>query len=156
MHYDRRTFLRSAAALSLGASVPAAAMLLAPAPHPAVADPSPQVRRAGETPGLFGTAAAPTVGEQFTCSNGTWTNNPTSFAYLWQHSPDGTNWTTAAGSITITNTYTVATGDQGDYLRVRVTASNVAGGASQYSAATGQVAGPGGLAALPTASRAVR
>lgn len=83
---------------------------------------------------------APTVGETIHTTNGTWGNNPSSFAYAWQDcDTNGANCTTAAGSPTNAADYTVVAGDEGHTLRVTVTASNAQGSASQTSAATAVV-----------------
>ena len=86
-------------------------------------------------PIVFGTSGAPTVNEVLVTTNGTWTNNPTSFAYQWQRcSPSCSNITGAT-----TASYTVQTADVGSTLDVTVTASNAGGSASQTSAQTGTV-----------------
>ncbi len=69
----------------------------------------------------------PEVGNVLNCSQGTWTNNPTSFAYKWNR--DGTAITSATSS-----SYTVVTVDSGHELTCTVTASNAAGSASATSA----------------------
>jgi hypothetical protein len=68
-------------------------------------------------PAVTGTAA---TGSTLTCSQGAWSNSPTSFAYQWRR--DGTTNIGAAVS-----TYVVATADEGHSLTCVVTATNAAG-----------------------------
>jgi hypothetical protein len=93
--------------------------------------------------------AAPTItgtekeGSTLTATTGTWSNNPTSFAYQWQRcASDGTG----CGDITgaADKTYTPVSGDVGRTLRVVVTAINTDGRASATSDATGVVGSKGG------------
>lgn len=88
-------------------------------------------------PAISGTAQ---VGNVLTASTGTWTDSPTSYAYQWQSSANGTSgWSNISGATS--NTYTPVSGDVGLYLRVGVTATNAIGtGAVAYSAATSPVA----------------
>jgi hypothetical protein len=108
----------------------------------------PVIYLVGTSKHLRGTAASPTVGEELTTTNGTWTNNPTSFAYQWQHCTGGT--CTNIG--TNANTYTIQSSDTGYTIIVIVTATNSAGSASQTSAPTGVVpaAGAPGNTVAPT------
>lgn len=80
-------------------------------------------------PAITGT---PTVGETLTCSTGTWTNSPTSYAYQWQELIGGV-WTNLSGETA--NTYTT---DHAGFFRCLVTASN-AFGPSEAPAAAAQV-----------------
>ncbi len=83
-------------------------------------------------------SSAPVVGDVLSVANGSWSGTATiSYAYRWQSSPDGTTWTDISGATA--STYTAQTGDAGDYLRVKVTASNSAGSAAAYSATSGRV-----------------
>src|SRR5206468_1215468 len=59
----------------------------------------------------------PKAGQRLSCSRGTWSNNPTSFAFNWIR-----NGTILAGEMS--NTYSLATLDEGTTLICRVTASN--------------------------------
>jgi FG-GAP-like repeat/Cep192 domain 4 len=65
-------------------------------------------------------------GSTLTCSDGTWTNSPTSFAFQWlrngQAIPGATN-----------QTYTVVEADVGTQITCRVTASNAGGSNSRTS-----------------------
>lgn len=74
-------------------------------------------------PALTGTTA---VGQTLTCSEGTWSGNPTSLAYSWMR-----NGTPIAGQTG--STYVVQAADQGQTITCQVTASNVAGAASATS-----------------------
>jgi FG-GAP-like repeat/Abnormal spindle-like microcephaly-assoc'd, ASPM-SPD-2-Hydin len=78
-----------------------------------------------QAPAISGNAVR---GDTLTCSNGTWTNNPTSFAHQWlrngQPIPGATN-----------QTYTVAEADVGQPLTCHVTASNAGGSNSRTSSA---------------------
>ena len=65
----------------------------------------------------------PVVGAPLSCSNGTWTNSPTSFAHQWLR-----NGVPIPGETTAS--YTVGEGDVGQQIACSVTASN-AGGSSQ-------------------------
>ncbi len=67
----------------------------------------------------------PNIGETVSSTTGTWTNTPTSYAYLWQKSSNGTTgWTTT--SVT-TSTLFVTAPYLALYLRCKVTASNADG-----------------------------
>jgi 5-hydroxyisourate hydrolase-like protein (transthyretin family) len=105
----------SASAASNSLTVPAAAG----APHNSTA------------PALTGT---PAVGQGLSCSTGSWTNSPTSYAYSWLR--DGTAISGQAAA-----SYTVQAADQGHSLSCEVTATNGAGSASAASPAL-QVPGP--------------
>jgi len=100
-----------------------------------------------EKPAITGTAH---VGQTLTASNGTWTENPTSFTYQWLRCPasggqsDGSDCAVIGGATS--NTYPVATGDVGFTLRVRVTAINGDGQDDAVSNATDVVAAQGGPA----------
>jgi hypothetical protein len=75
-------------------------------------------------PAISGAAA---VGQTLTCSNGSWDNNPTSFAYQWNQ--DGTPISGATNQ-----TYVVGAGDQGHTLTCTVTATNDGGDTPATSA----------------------
>ena len=67
-----------------------------------------------------------TVGSTLSCTQGTWTNSPTSYAYQWQRG--GTNISGATSS-----SYTTVTADGGTSVGCLVSATNAAGSASQAS-----------------------
>lgn len=102
------------------------------------------------TPGVPVNSAAPAItgtvtqGDVLTGSNGSWTNSPTSYAYQWQTSADGsTGWTNLSGATA--STYTIQSGDVGNHLRIQVTATNAGGSSSPAnSTATSAVASSGG------------
>jgi hypothetical protein len=71
-------------------------------------------------------------------TTGSWTGPGLSYAYQWQRSPDGTNWTSIAGATSAS--YTLQAADEGDDMRALITAVNVNGTASEPSAATQVVA----------------
>jgi hypothetical protein len=75
-------------------------------------------------PAITGT---PATGQLLSVSNGTWTNNPTSYTYQWKRN------TVAIGGAT-NSTYTVVGGDEGNSITCTVTATNSAGSASATSA----------------------
>lgn len=83
-------------------------------------------------PHLSGTAA---VGGTLSCSNGTWSGAPTSYARAWLR--DGA---VLAGRTS--TTYVVEAGDAGHVISCRVTARNAAGAASATSAGATIPAGP--------------
>jgi hypothetical protein len=108
----------------------------------AVASAAPPVNTAPPT--ITGT---PTVGQTLTAETGTWSNNPTSFAYQWQRCNGGGN-----ACVSVANgsqkTYTLVGADAGRTIRVQVTAANADGSASAQSAQTAAVA-PAGSSAAP-------
>jgi hypothetical protein len=65
---------------------------------------------------------------------GTWNGIGNSYAYQWQRSADGTTWTNIAAATG--TTYTLAVADEGDEVRLAVTATNADGTATATSAAT--------------------
>ena len=83
-------------------------------------------------PTISGTAKA---GQQLTAENGSWTGNPTSFAYQWQQCDADVAICSNIGGAT-GKTYTVTGGDVGFRLRVLVTAKNAKGSATVPSALT--------------------
>jgi hypothetical protein len=87
-------------------------------------------------PSISGT---PEVGEELTAEDGTWTNNPTDFAYQWQRCDvDVATCTNVVGATG--KTYGVRVADLGYRLRVAVTARNARGSATANSAITAIVA----------------
>lgn len=83
-----------------------------------------------------------TVGQTLTTTNGTWTEQPiTSYAYKWQVSDDGVgSWSDIGGATS--QTYILAAGQSGKYVRSAVRATNAIGNAVAYtpSAALGPIA----------------
>ena len=74
-------------------------------------------------------------GRVLTANNGTWANNPTTFAYQWQRcNVDGASCTNITGATQ--RTYTATAADVDRTLRVGVIASNADGGTTAYSAPT--------------------
>ena len=83
-------------------------------------------------PTISGTAK---VGQQLTAENGSWTGNPTSFAYQWQQcDADVAICSNIAGATG--KTYTVPAADVGFRLRVIVTAKNAKGSTTVPSTLT--------------------
>src|SRR5437763_1918767 len=83
-------------------------------------------------PKISGTAQ---VGQTLTASPGTWTNSPTSFAYQWRRcNAQGNGCANIGGADS--SSYLVRGADEGDTLRVRVTAKNADGSGSATSNAT--------------------
>jgi chitodextrinase len=78
------------------------------------------------------------VGSTLTASAGSWSGNPTQYAYQWQScSADMTSCSNIAGSTAAT--YTPVTGDVGGRDRVKVTATNASGSTVAYSQPTSVV-----------------
>lgn len=83
-------------------------------------------------PSISGT---PQVGSTLTASNGSWTGNPTAFAYQWLSGGSPISGATST-------TYVPVTGDAGANLSVKVTASNPIRSTPATSATVGPVAAP--------------
>jgi hypothetical protein len=95
------------------------------------------------------------VGSVLTATSGTWSGLGNAYAYQWQRSSNGTTWTAIAGATGAT--YTPATADLNDAVRVVVTATNPDAGASDPSAATAKVAAASAVkTALKDAVKAAR
>ncbi|HKP19223.1 MAG TPA: GDSL-type esterase/lipase family protein [Gaiellaceae bacterium] len=92
-------------------------------------------------PSVSGTARE---GEHLTASTGTWSGNPSSYAYKWRRCDGGGGGCADIPGATASS-YTPVTADVGSTLRVAVTATNLGGSASATSNPTQTVAG-----ALPT------
>jgi hypothetical protein len=89
-----------------------------------------------DAPSISGT---PKVGEELTANDGSWTANPTAFAYQWQRcDADVASCTNVVGATG--KTYGVRVADLGYRLRVAVTARNARGSATANSAITAIVA----------------
>ncbi|HEX4010693.1 MAG TPA: hypothetical protein VHX62_11815 [Solirubrobacteraceae bacterium] len=82
-------------------------------------------------PVLSGT---PLRSSNLTANVGAWNGIGNTYTAQWQHSPDGSTWTNIGGATAWT--YAVAVADEGDQLRVVVTAANADGTASTPSPAT--------------------
>ena len=96
----------------------------------------PQPPAATAAPGIAGTA---TNLQTLAATLGSWTNNPTKFAYAWQDcDASGANCTAISGATA--STYTLALSDVGDTIRVAVTATNAGGSATATSAPTAVIA----------------
>jgi hypothetical protein len=105
-------------------------------------------------PAISGTA---TVGQTLTASNGTWTGTePIRYTYSWQRC-DSAGSSCAAISGATGQTYPVTSADQGNRLRVVVTASNTAGSSNATSATTAGVGSgaPSGTIQLPSGKKSV-
>ena len=96
--------------------------------------------------GVPANTAAPTisggtaVGQTLSCGTGTWTNSPSSYAYKWQQSANGTSgWLDISGATS--STFSITSTYAGVYLRGGSRASNVVGPALDYaySAAAGPI-----------------
>jgi len=95
----------------------------APADDSVAGPGSPPVNTAA--PQIQGT---PTQGQTVTCTQGTWTNSPTGFSFVWQR-----NGSPIAGATS--SSYIIQAADVGQNLTCVVTASNAAGSGQATSAA---------------------
>jgi len=88
-------------------------------------------------------SGSPVVGSRLSSNQGTWANNPTSFAYQWVRCPSsggnplGSDCAAIGGATS--SSYVVSSSDVGSRLRVRVTASNSSGSGVSASNATATV-----------------
>ena len=83
-------------------------------------------------------AGVPQQGNTLSVSNGTWNNNPTGFAYVWEDcGSSGNNCVPITGATS--STYTLQSSDAGNEVVAQVTASNAGGQNSSTSAAFGPV-----------------
>ncbi len=100
-------------------------------------------------PGVTGT---PQRTFTLTAGQGTWSGTGNAYEYQWQSSPDGgVTWSNISDADS--STYKLGVTDEGDEIRVVVTASNVDGLTTQASAATNPVApDPPGNTIAPTIS----
>lgn len=99
----------------------------------------------GYSPPIPGISIAPTIsgtttfGQVLTTTTGTWSNSPSSYAYLWSRAAtSGGSYTNISGATS--STYTLVAADVGQYLKSTVTATNGSGSASSTSSATAQIA----------------
>jgi hypothetical protein len=104
--------------------------------------------------------AAPVVtgstvqGQTLSTSNGSWTRNPTSYAYQWQDcNSSGASCTNISGATS--SSYTLQAGDVGSTIRSVVTATDKGGSTAASSAATSTVTAPPPAAPTNTATPAV-
>lgn len=91
--------------------------------------PRPPVPASTVAPAITG---SPSQGSTLTCSTGTWTNTPTSYAYQWLQ--DGATIVGATAS-----TYASVAGDVGHTISCRVTATNANGSGSATAAGVGPI-----------------
>jgi hypothetical protein len=94
-----------------------------------------------------------TVGSTLTTTTGTWTGNPTSYAYQWQRC-DSTGANCVPLSGTDSPTYVTTVDDTDARLRVQVTASNTLGSGIAISATTTPVGRPANVTAPKITGRA--
>ncbi len=88
-------------------------------------------------------SGTPRVGQTLTTDEGSWTGNPTSFAFQWQRC-DADNIVACADVVGATaKTYLLRVGDLGFRLRVKVTARNAKGATTANSATTAIIAPTG-------------
>jgi hypothetical protein len=83
-------------------------------------------------PQIQGTA---TENNTVTCTNGTWSNSPTSFSFAWNRNGNPIGGATS-------NTYTIGAADVGQQLTCTVAASNAGGSATSTSAAVTPTGAP--------------
>jgi hypothetical protein len=94
---------------------------------------SPGAPKNTDRPLISGT---PEVGQTLTADEGSWSGNPTSVAYQWQHC-DADNIVACTDIAGATDkTYTLHVADEGYRMRVRVTAKNDKGSGTAVSATT--------------------
>jgi hypothetical protein len=104
-----------------------------------------------KAPAVSGTAQQ---GQTLNVSNGSWTGNPTSFAYKWEDcNSSGASCTIISGATG--NNYTLTASDVGSTIRAIVTATNAGGSNSATSAQTGVVQSSTPAAPTNTAAPAV-
>ena len=84
-------------------------------------------------------------GQTLQAYSGGWIPAGVSISYQWQRSADTVTWTNIGGATG--SAYAVGAADGGEYLRVAVTAANVAGQSTATSPAVGPVPGPAGATA---------
>ena len=86
-------------------------------------------------PAISGTT---TYLQSLSASTGTWSNSPTSYTYKWSRaSTSGGTYANISGATT--STYTLASADVGQFLKVTVTATNSTGSTSAVSSASTQI-----------------
>ena len=95
-------------------------------------------------PAMTGSAQRASV---LTATPGAWTGIANTYAFQWQRSADGSTWTNISGETAASHVIGVA--DEGDSLRVAVTATNADGTATALGAATATI--PSSPPSNPTA-----
>lgn len=85
------------------------------------------------------TPTAPAAGQTVTTTNGSWTNSPSSFTYIWQTVDPNTLAATNIGGATA-QTYDITDAETGFLLRCKVTAVNASGSSTANSDPTDVVA----------------
>lgn len=80
------------------------------------------------------------VGQTLTANPGSWSDDGNGLAYQWQRCSSSSTSSCSNISGATGSTYTLTGADQGQYIRVVVTASNASGSTSAASALTAQVA----------------
>jgi subtilisin family serine protease len=107
-----------------------------------------------QPPAISGTAMD---AQTLSAGTGTWSENPTAFAYQWQRC-DATGANCSAISLATGQTYTEVSADVGSTLRVAVTATNSAGSSPPATSAQTAVVAPAPPAntARPTTSGTAR
>ena len=138
------------ASYTLGAADVGHTIVVAETATNAAKQPSKQPARSAPTAVVIGppeNTGAPTIsgtlqeGDVITEIHGTWTNNPTSFSYLWLRCNAGGTGCVSTG--VTTQTYTLTAADVGSTMEVAETASNAARPSkTAFSAPTGIVTAP--------------
>jgi len=133
--------------VSLVAAGLAAVVAIGYAPGTATAAQAQYAPQNTAPPTISGT---PRVGQTLTATTGTWNGSPTAYAFQWLRCNPGGQACVAIPGATA-NTYTLQAPDQGNTIRVQVTATNASGSTTAQSAQTATIAaaGPGGQTPLP-------
>ena len=125
------TIVAVVTASNLGGSAPAESASVGPVLPPAPVN-------SGGAPVISGTTQQ---GNTLSVTNGTWSNNPTTFNYVWEDcNGSGNNCLPIAGATS--SSYTLAASDVGSTIVAVVTASNLGGSAPAESASVGPVLPP--------------
>jgi streptogramin lyase len=93
----------------------------------------------------------PAQGQTLSASNGSWSNQPTAFAYQWEQCDQSGNACTAIAGATASS-YAVTASLVGDTLRVVVTASNAGGASAPAASAASGIVAPQAVQLTPTAT----
>jgi len=97
--------------------------------------------------GLPTVSGSAVQGQTLSAQPGSWSNNPTSFAYQWRRC-DGSGGNCADIGGATSASYVLVAGDVGSTVRVAVTASNGGGSGTAVSAASAAVAGVFGFTSV--------